>query len=42
VHVCDTIGVMCRGELVEVRAAERWSEEEIMLRATGAASETRA
>jgi ribose transport system ATP-binding protein len=42
VHVCDTIGVMCRGELVEVRAAERWSEAEIMLRATGAASEASA
>jgi ribose transport system ATP-binding protein len=34
-NVCDTIGVMCRGRLVEVRPAGQWSEEEVMHRATG-------
>ncbi len=34
-NVCDTIGVMCRGRLVEVRAADQWTEEEVMHRATG-------
>jgi ribose transport system ATP-binding protein len=37
-HVCDTIAVMCRGEIVEVRAAKDWSEEEVMARATGTSS----
>ena len=35
-HVCDTIAVMCRGEIVEVRAAEQWTEDDVMRRATGA------
>ena len=34
-NVCDTIGVMCRGRLVEVRPADQWTEEEVMHRATG-------
>ena len=33
--VCDTIGVMCRGELREIRAASAWSEHEIMTAAIG-------
>lgn len=33
--LCDTIGVMCRGELTAVRAREQWSEAEIMRVATG-------
>jgi ribose transport system ATP-binding protein len=36
-NVCDTIAVMCRGEIVDVRAAREWTEAEVMLRATGAA-----
>ncbi len=28
--VCDRIGVMARGRLVDVREANRWTEEEIM------------
>ncbi len=35
VNVCDTIGVMCRGRLREIRAAGDWTEEEIMHSATG-------
>jgi ribose transport system ATP-binding protein len=35
-HVCDTIAVMRRGEIVEVRAAEQWTEEDVMRCATGA------
>ncbi len=34
-NVCDTIGVMCRGSLREVRAADRWTAEDIMHVATG-------
>ena len=33
--VCDTVGVMCRGELVEVRPASEWSGHEIMDAAIG-------
>ncbi len=33
--VCDTIGVMCRGALVEVRPAERWTEDEMISAALG-------
>jgi ribose transport system ATP-binding protein len=35
--LCDTIGVMCRGELAAVRARAEWSEAEIMRVATGSA-----
>ena len=34
--LCDTIGVMCRGELCAVRPRAQWSEAEIMRVATGA------
>ncbi len=34
--VCDTIGVMRRGELVAVKPAADWTEHAIMLAATGA------
>ena len=34
--VCDTIGVMCRGALVEVRPVDRWTEDEIISAAVGA------
>jgi ribose transport system ATP-binding protein len=33
--LCDRIGVMCRGRLTAVRPRAEWTEEEIMLRATG-------
>jgi len=33
--LCDTIGVMCRGELVAVRPRSEWNEAEIMRVATG-------
>ncbi|MCS1407058.1 MAG: Ribose import ATP-binding protein RbsA [Verrucomicrobia subdivision 3 bacterium] len=33
--VCDTIGVMCRGMLKEVRPAEGWDEEQILAVAIG-------
>jgi ribose transport system ATP-binding protein len=33
--LCDTIGVMCRGELVAIRPRSQWSEPEIMRVATG-------
>jgi ribose transport system ATP-binding protein len=33
--LCDTIGVMCRGELTAVRPRQAWSETEIMRVATG-------
>lgn len=33
--VCDTIGVMCRGRLVEVRARSHWDEHSIMEAAIG-------
>jgi ribose transport system ATP-binding protein len=35
--LCDTIGVMCRGELCAVRPCAGWSETEIMRVATGSA-----
>ena len=34
-NVCDTIGVMCRGRLREVRPADAWTEEQVMHCATG-------
>ncbi|MEY4202160.1 MAG: Ribose import ATP-binding protein RbsA [Verrucomicrobiota bacterium] len=33
--VCDTIGVMCRGELVATRPAAEWTEHEIIAAAIG-------
>jgi ribose transport system ATP-binding protein len=33
--LCDTIGVMCRGELQEIRPRSGWTEPEIMRVATG-------
>jgi ribose transport system ATP-binding protein len=38
VGLCDTIGVMCRGELVAVRSRSEWTEAEIMRVATGSSS----
>ncbi|MEE2947168.1 MAG: sugar ABC transporter ATP-binding protein [Verrucomicrobiota bacterium] len=35
--VCDRIGVMCRGELSEVRPVDNWSEPEIIRAAVGQA-----
>src|SRR5690606_32091231 len=35
--VCDTIGVMCRGRLVEVRPVDQWTEHAIMAAAVGQA-----
>ena len=35
--LCDTIGVMCRGELAAVRPRASWTEAEIMRVATGSA-----
>ncbi len=35
--LCDTIGVMCRGELCAVRPRAQWNEAEIMRVATGSA-----
>jgi len=35
--LCDTIGVMCRGELVAVRPRAQWNEADIMRVATGTA-----
>lgn len=35
--LCDRIGVMCRGRLVEVRPAPQWTEHELILAATGPA-----
>ena len=35
--VCDRIGVMCRGELSEVRPVSDWSEQKIILTAVGQA-----
>ena len=35
--MCDTIGVMCRGELTAVRPRAEWTENEIMRAATGSA-----
>ncbi|HEX2853218.1 MAG TPA: sugar ABC transporter ATP-binding protein [Opitutaceae bacterium] len=36
--LCDTIGVMCRGELTAVRPRAQWTEAEIMRVATGSES----
>jgi ribose transport system ATP-binding protein len=36
--LCDTIGVMCRGELVAVRPRGEWSEADLMRAATGTAA----
>jgi ribose transport system ATP-binding protein len=35
--VCDSIGVMCRGELSEVRPASKWTEHSIISAAVGQA-----
>jgi len=35
--LCDTIGVMCRGELTAIRPRAAWSETEIMRVAIGSA-----
>ena len=35
--LCDTVGVMCRGELVAVRPRAQWTESEVMRVATGSA-----
>ncbi len=35
--ICDTVGVMCRGTLADVRPVERWTEHEIMAVAIGQA-----
>jgi hypothetical protein len=35
--LCDTIGVMCRGELTAVRPRAEWTEAEILRVATGSA-----
>jgi ribose transport system ATP-binding protein len=35
--LCDTIGVMCRGELAAVRPRAAWSEADILRTATGSA-----
>jgi ribose transport system ATP-binding protein len=37
VGLCDTIGVMCRGELAAVRPRPQWTENDIMRVATGSA-----
>lgn len=37
--VCDTIGVMSRGSLVEVRAANEWNEHELLAAAISAVEE---
>jgi len=34
-RVCDRIGVMSRGRLVEIRPAEAWTEESLLARAIG-------
>ena len=39
--LCDTIGVMCRGELAAVRPRANWTEAEIMRVATGSAEPAR-
>jgi len=35
--LCDTVGVMCRGELAAIRPRSQWTETEIMRVATGSA-----
>ncbi|HEY0946775.1 MAG TPA: sugar ABC transporter ATP-binding protein [Opitutaceae bacterium] len=37
--LCDTIGVMCRGELAAVRPRDQWTEAELMRVATGTTGE---
>ena len=37
--VCDTIGVMCRGVLSEVRPVAEWTEHRIVSAAIGATAE---
>ncbi|MBL9187093.1 MAG: sugar ABC transporter ATP-binding protein [Opitutaceae bacterium] len=37
--LCDTVGVMCRGELAAVRPRAEWTEAEIMRVATGSAAD---
>jgi ribose transport system ATP-binding protein len=36
--VCDTIGVMCRGKMVETRTTSQWTEHSIMTAAIGQAA----
>jgi ribose transport system ATP-binding protein len=36
--LCDTIGVMCRGELAAVRPRSEWSEADLLRAATGGAN----
>jgi len=40
--VCDTIGVMCRGVLSEIRAAGEWTEHDIIAAAIGHSGSTTA
>jgi ribose transport system ATP-binding protein len=40
--VCDTIGVMCRGILSEIRPVNQWTEHKIMAAAIGQAAPTAA
>ncbi|WP_414663751.1 sugar ABC transporter ATP-binding protein [Horticoccus sp. 23ND18S-11] len=40
--LCDTIGVMCRGELSAIRPRAEWSEAEIMRVATGSTDDLQA
>ena len=35
--LCDTIGVMCRGEMAAIRPRAEWNEAEMMRVATGSA-----
>lgn len=35
--ICDTLGVMCRGTLVDVRPVDRWTEHAVMAAAIGQA-----
>jgi ribose transport system ATP-binding protein len=37
--LCDTIGVMCRGDLVAVRPRGEWTEASIIAAATGGSSD---
>ena len=38
-HVCDSVGVMSRGRLREIRPAQAWTEEELLRSAIEAPSE---
>jgi len=38
--ICDTIGVMCRGEIKASRPASAWSEHELISVAVGQTSDT--